>query len=73
MTTVNLAGDGVTLAADAFGPADAAGFVAAFQATTPQLEVIVATRVGYMYTGERNGAFSAELLDRLQRHLPLSR
>lgn len=44
--------------------------VALFRRLTPQIEVIVARGVGHMYTGDRNDAFAATLLDRLSRHMP---
>jgi pimeloyl-ACP methyl ester carboxylesterase len=46
--------------------------VALFRKLTPQLEVVVAEGVGHMYTGDRNDAFAATLLEHLSRRLPLS-
>jgi pimeloyl-ACP methyl ester carboxylesterase len=38
-----------------------------FQQLAPQLEVITAKGVGHMFTADRNDAFAAQLLERLQR------
>lgn len=47
--------------------------VALFQRLTPQLEVVVAHGVGHMFTGDRNDAFAATLLEHLARYAPLPR
>lgn len=44
-----------------------AGDVEHFRSLTPQLEVIVARGVGHMFTGDRNDAFAATLLEQLAR------
>jgi pimeloyl-ACP methyl ester carboxylesterase len=41
--------------------------VCRFQQLAPQLEVITAKGVGHMFTADRNDAFAAQLLERLQR------
>lgn len=38
-----------------------------FQKLAPQLEVVIAKGVGHMFTADRNDAFAAQLLERLQR------
>ena len=45
--------------------------VALFRRLTPHLEVIEAKGVGHMFTGDRNDAFAAQLLDRLAIYAPL--
>jgi pimeloyl-ACP methyl ester carboxylesterase len=45
--------------------------VALFRRLTPQLEVIEAKGVGHMFTGDRNDAFAATLLDQLARFSPV--
>ncbi len=46
--------------------------VALFRSLTPQLEVVVAHGVGHMFTGDRNDAFAATLLDHLAQYMPLA-
>lgn len=46
--------------------------VATFRQLTPHLEVVEAKGVGHMFTGDRNDAFAAMLLDRLARHAPVA-
>lgn len=46
--------------------------VALFRRLTPQLEVVEAKGVGHMFTGDRNDAFAATLLEHLQRLAPVA-
>lgn len=46
--------------------------VALFRKLTPQLEVVEAKGVGHMFTGDRNDAFAATLLDHLRRFAPVA-
>ncbi len=41
---------------------------ARFQALTPQLEVLIATGAGHMFTADRNDEFAAKLLEQLDRY-----